>query len=115
MSDTGFSVDQNPGRWLVGTGGAVLCEAGVQAMLTSQTTPILISGGITAFGFLAILIAVFWSKWGLQKTLFFQRLNQIASHPGLWIALAVTIWLSTQIVAATKEVRLNNRNCCPTK
>lgn len=108
MSDSGFSIDQNPGRWIVSAGGAILCEAGVQAMLTSQTSPLTVSIVTTAAGAVLILVAVFWNKLGLQKTAFFGRLNGLASHPALWITLAMVVWFTSQMVTALRELRLNN-------
>lgn len=101
-------MDQNPGRWLVATGGAVFCEAGVQSMLTSQTTSLPHSIGVAAIGAVLILVSVFWNKLGLQKTVFFEKLNKIASHPALWIALIGVVWISAQVVSAVHEALLNN-------
>jgi hypothetical protein len=108
MADNGLSIDQNPGRWLVLAAGGILCEAGVQAMLTSQTISAFTAIWVTGIGVLLILVAVFWKKFGLQKTVFFGRLNQLASHPALWITLAMVVWITTQLITALREIRMNN-------
>jgi hypothetical protein len=108
MLDESLSIDQKPGRWLVAVAGGLLCEAGVQAMLTSQTTPIWISTLIAGIGAIFILVALFWKKVRLNRFSFFAGLNRIASHPGLWIGMIVFVWLSTVTVDALREIRRNN-------
>jgi hypothetical protein len=108
MAEEPVSIEQNPGRWLVATLGLVLSEAGVQAILTSQTTPIWITVPITVIGIALILLAGFWKKLRFNRTAFAEKLNRIASHPGLWIAIVATIWFCTVTLSALNEVRLNN-------
>jgi hypothetical protein len=109
MSDSGLSVDQNPGRWVVFSAGGILCEAGIQAILTSRTAPLVVTVPIAAIGALLILLGVFWNRLKLAQTVFFGRLNRLASHPGLWVGIVLVVWLSTTTVQALKEIRLNNQ------
>jgi hypothetical protein len=108
MGENGLSIDQNPGRWLVLTAGAVFSEAGIQAMLTSQIVSWRVTTPVTAVGIVFILIAVFWNRLRLNQTAFFQRLNGMASHPGMWVGMVLIVWLSITTLQVLREIEVNN-------
>jgi hypothetical protein len=108
MDELGFPIDHNPGRWLVGAAGGVLSEAGVQAMLTSQTTPLTYTAPLTALGVILILLAVFWKKVRFDRTAFADRLNKLGSDPRVWITFVAAVWLGATGLSIVKEIRRNN-------
>jgi hypothetical protein len=99
---------ENPARWLVSVLGIVFCGAGAEAMITTQSllSPFALASFI--IGFLLLLFAAFWKKINFDKTAFATRLNAIASHPGIWIAVLAVVYLSTVTLNALKEIRENN-------
>ncbi len=107
MPDNEPSIDQNPGRWLLSVFGVVLFGAGVQSTLTPKTN-LSMSIGITAVGLVLIIFAGFWNKLNLGRRQIFDRLNRIASHPGLWVGFFLAMWVATMSLQVLKEIRLNN-------
>jgi hypothetical protein len=110
MPEEPRSMDQNPARWLVFILGPIFCEAGIQAMMTAQVSFAWLSLPTLSLGLgvLLILLAVFWKTLHFDRTRFATRLNEIASHLGLWAAVVTVIWLSTWTLNMVKEILQNN-------
>jgi NADH:ubiquinone oxidoreductase subunit 6 (subunit J) len=109
MSDDTNSMDQNPARLLVFTFGGIFTGAGIGAMLTSQINWLSVNSVVVYFGVILMLLAAFWKKVHFDKTEFATKLNKIASHPSLWIAIVTAVWLSMIVLNALKEIRENNQ------
>lgn len=102
------NMDESPGRWLAGIAGAGCFEAGVQAMLTSQSTSLIYIAPLTILGVILLLLAAFWKKLKFNQTGLAQKLNNIGADPRVWISLVAVVWIFTSVSNIVKEISRNN-------